>query len=99
MGVLNENLIGFNVNEILILILAKFIFPTNYSCSKELHFNGDETIHTGSFVKPLGSHPPEDHGTNDAVLSDQATIIKNNDVPIVEDEIEFHEGWIPSHYE
>ena len=71
----------------------------NCSCSKELHFNGNEKIHTGSFVKPLGSHPSEDHGTNDAVLSDQAVIIKNNDVSIVEDEIEFHEGWIPSHYE
>lgn len=49
-------------------------------------------------MKPLGSHP-EDHGTGDAVLSDQAIITKNSDVPTVEDEIEFHEGWIPSHYE
>ena len=83
----------------MILILAKSIFIINYSCSKELHINGNDAIHTGSFVKPLGSPPSDYHGTGDAVLSDQAIIIKNSDVPTVEDEIEFHEGWIPSHYE
>ncbi|CAO1436554.1 unnamed protein product [Diamesa hyperborea] len=86
---------------IVMIILTALItyFLIVPSCSKELHFNGNESIHTGSFVKPLGSHPAEDHGTNDAVLSDQAIITKNSDVPIVEDEIEFHDGWIPSHYD
>jgi hypothetical protein len=42
----------------------------------------------------------EDHGhINDGVLSDQAVIIKAEEKPLVEDEIEFHEGWSPSHYE
>lgn len=39
----------------------------------------------------------EDHGNGDAVLSDEAVDVKSD--PIIEDEIEFHEGWIPTHYE
>ena len=50
-------------------------------------------------MKPLGSHPSDEHATGDDVLSDQAIVNKNSNIPIVEDEIEFHEGWIPNHYE
>lgn len=57
------------------------------------------SIHTGSLWK--SSADGEDHGhvNGDGVLSDQAIIIKSEEQPLVEDEIEFHEGWAPSHYE
>lgn len=45
----------------------------------------------------------EEHGhTNghgDGVLSDQAIIVKAEEKTLAEDEIEFPDGWAPSHYE
>lgn len=64
-----------------------------YSCTTEA-VNG--TVATGSLWGK--SHEIEDHGhgngNGDGVLSDQA-----EEKPLVEDEIEFPEGWAPSHYE
>lgn len=56
------------------------------------------TVHTGSLWK---STPEDDHGhiNGEGVLSDEAFVIKAEDEPLKEDEIVFHEGWAPSHYE
>jgi hypothetical protein len=57
------------------------------------------TIYTGSLWKSSSDHDDHGHTHGDGVLSDQAIIIKADEKPLVEDEIEFHEGWTPSHYE
>lgn len=58
------------------------------------------TIHTGSLWKSSPDLEDHGHSNGEGVLSDQAIIItKAEEPPLVEDEIEFHEGWAPSHYE
>lgn len=66
------------------------------SCTSEV-VNG--SVHTGSLWRT--SQETEDHGhiNGEGVLSDQAIIIKSEEKSLVEDEIEFHDGWAPSHYE
>lgn len=61
--------------------------------------NGSETqVHTGSLFNPSpnGGNSYENHSNGDGVLSDQA---KNDDPIVIEDEIEFPDGWTPVHYE
>ncbi|XP_070493928.1 aminopeptidase N isoform X2 [Chironomus tepperi] len=60
--------------------------------------NGSETqIHTGSLWNPLpNGGSDESHTNGDGVLSDQA---KNDDPIVIEDEIEFPDGWTPVHYD
>jgi hypothetical protein len=57
------------------------------------------TVHTGSLWKSTPDHEEHAHLNGEGVLSDQAIIIKADEKPLVEDEIEFHDGWAPTHYE
>lgn len=69
------------------------------SCTSERVYNGNSTeVHSGSLWKS----PPDTeassnghstgHTNGDVVLSDE-------NKPILEDEIIFHDGWTPTHYE
>lgn len=66
------------------------------SCSS-LSSNND-TVETGSFYRPVENG----HNYGDSHQADQADVLKHptvlNEV-IQEDEIIFHEGWTPTHYE
>lgn len=72
------------------------------SCSGGNTYNGhsdNESIHTGSVLKFTNNAVENGHSghaiTNgDEVVNDEATSV----VP-VDDDIEFHEGWNPTHYE
>lgn len=61
--------------------------------------SGNNTVHTGSFWKSSNNQDEQAHSNGDGVLADQAVVIKAEDAPLLEDEIEFHEGWAPTHYE
>jgi hypothetical protein len=65
-----------------------------HSCALDSVPNG--SVHTGSIFSPISSHEEQAHTNGDGVLSDQA---KNDDPVVVEDDIEFPEGWKPVHYE
>lgn len=73
--------------------MTKNIFYLN-SCALENSSNNK--IHTGSIWSPISNHDEHAHTNGDGVLSDQA---KNDDPIVIEDEIEFPEGWKPIHYE
>lgn len=74
-----------------------FIKKSSFSCSSTQ--SGNNTVHTGSFWKSSPNHDEHAHSNGDGVLADQAVVIKAEETPLVEDEIEFHEGWAPTHYE
>lgn len=67
-----------------------------YSCAIGAS-NG--TVHAGSFWKSTPDIEDHGHINGDGVLSDEAIIVKAEEKPLAEDEIEFHDGWSPSHYE
>ena len=85
----------FGKRKLKILI---YLFLHHRTCLTDSTNGSQETqVHTGSLFHPSpngGSY--ESHSNGDGVLSDQA---KNDDPIVIEDEIEFPDGWTPVHYE
>lgn len=79
-------------------ILLIYLYLHNRTCITDSTNGSIETqVHTGSLWNPSpngGSYEIQSNG--DGVLSDQA---KNDDPIVIEDEIEFPDGWTPVHYE